>query len=396
MTRVICLTTSYPLSDNDISGHFVRQLNQIYQSAGYQVTVICFAREPANLINPLDELIDDMGIRVITVPVIQGSMQGGAPDRISREPWKSLIHLPINTIRFWRAFGAEKKRLNKLVGDVKVVAHWSLPSGLLAKSSQPIIYCHGGDVALIEQLPFGQYLARSIFTHATKVICVSHNLKERIEYLTGPLKQAQVIPMGVDEPNPCHSFEYDLKKIINGRFVISTVGRIESIKGYDLLLEALAILNPSIRKDIIWLMAGQGSLLDSLVEKAKGLEVNLKSLGEIKGVERDALLSLTNVFVAPSRQVGTRIEGSPLSLREAALSGCLLVATTMGGVQAILDRLPQEMVFGVEATVEQLHTAISRCLNLQIDQDIRQNMIDIAKDNWTWQALAGSHLNVLE
>ena len=254
MTRIICLTTSYPLFETDISGHFVRRLNQIYQYAGYQVTVICFARDSIDHVNPLHHCVDDMGIRVITVPIIRGSMRGGAPDQISKEPWKSLIYLPINTIRLWRTFEAEKKRLKNLDGNLKVVAHWSIPNGLIARSSQPIIYCHGGDIAILEQLPFGRYLARSIFTQAEKVICVSDNLKKRIENLGISLNHSDVIPMGVDEPKPCHSFKQYLETIVNDRLVIGTVGRVESIKGYDLLLEALALLNPDIRKNIIWLI----------------------------------------------------------------------------------------------------------------------------------------------
>ena len=55
MTRIICLTTSYPLFETDISGHFVRRLNQIYQYAGYQVTVICFARDSIDHVNLLSQ-----------------------------------------------------------------------------------------------------------------------------------------------------------------------------------------------------------------------------------------------------------------------------------------------------------------------------------------------------
>ena len=78
------------------------------------------------------------------------------------------------------------------------------------------------------------------------------------------------------------------------------------------------------------------------------------------------------------------------------MSGCPLVATTMGGVQAIVDDLPKEMVHEIEPNIQQLQSALMRCLNQQIKEGSRQKMINAARKLWTWQALESLHLQMIE
>jgi glycosyltransferase involved in cell wall biosynthesis len=405
MKHILCLTTSYPLWNHDISGHFVQRLNEIYLKAGYRVTVICFDRGGRPHHETVNKNNLDSVVTIIKVKVVRGSMRGGAPDQISAYPWKSALTMPINMARLAIAFQKEVKRC-LAVGEVPyVMAHWSIPCGLIARSLSPVIYCHGGDIATLERLPFGQTIARHIVSKARVVICVSQDLKDRLEKLSYPHRKIKIIPMGIDEPKVSHDYKRELQEMTKGHFIIVTIGRLEAIKGYDLLLEALGQLQTAERSKVKWLMAGDGTAKEALLNRAQSLYVNVHALGFIKPSQRDTLLSIADVFVSPSRQIGHRVEGAPLSLREAVLSGCPIIATELGGVKAILDRLPQRLIHRVKPEVTSILSAITYRLHQQeksseidqvLDERSRQEMSRMAKQLWTWKALESFHMTLID
>jgi glycosyltransferase involved in cell wall biosynthesis len=405
MKHILCLTTSYPLWSHDISGHFVQRLNELYLKAGYRVTVICFDRGDRPDHETASEHNQDSVVTVITVKVVKGSMRGGAPDQISVSPWKSALTMPINMVRLALAFQKEVKRCVE-VGEVPyVIAHWSIPCGFIARSHSPVIYCHGGDIATLERLPFGQTITQQIVSKARAVICVSHDLKDRLERLSHSHRKIKTIPMGIDEPKVSHVYRRELQKLAKGHFIIVTIGRLEAIKGYDLLLKALGQLKRAERSKVKWLMAGDGSDREALLHSAESLHVNVHSLGLVNPSQRDTLLSIADVFVSPSRQIGHRVEGAPLSLREAALSGCPIIATELGGVKAILDRLPQRLIHRVKPEAKSILSAISYRLHQQeessetdqaLDERSRQEMSRVAAQLWTWRVLEPFHMTLVD
>lgn len=108
--------------------------------------------------------------------------------------------------------------------------------------------------------------------------------------------------------------------------VLGAVGRFEDQKGLDVLLRALVAL-PQVRL----LLAGDGPRREALEDLAAELGVRdrvtftgwLDDVGE--------LLRAVDVFVLPSRH-----EGLPLALLEAMMSGCPVVATTVGSVRDVV------------------------------------------------------------
>jgi glycosyltransferase involved in cell wall biosynthesis len=111
------------------------------------------------------------------------------------------------------------------------------------------------------------------------------------------------------------------------RPVVGTVGRLETRKGHDRLLEALGVLSASANGSAPQLLlVGDGPLRESLERRARelGVEHTVHFAGRLEDV-RPALAAM-DVFVLPSRE-----EGMSNALLEAMAAARPVVATDVGG-----------------------------------------------------------------
>ena len=146
-------------------------------------------------------------------------------------------------------------------------------------------------------------------------------------------------------------------------------------------------------------MAGDGPERKSLVNLLRNHNINYMELGQLDSTKRDALLAVSNLFVAPSRRVGKRVEGTPLSLREAALSACPIMASDLGGVAALLNELPPASIYRIQPTVQSMAEALCQFIEEYNKGVCRKAMLNTMKKKadqlWTWEALAKAHIQVL-
>jgi glycosyltransferase involved in cell wall biosynthesis len=113
--------------------------------------------------------------------------------------------------------------------------------------------------------------------------------------------------------------------------VIGIVGRIEPIKRVDLFLK-MAKLVAAASPDVQFVVAGDGSLLQSLIDSAQaaGLAGNVQFLGHREDIY-DVLRAL-DVLVMCSDH-----EGMPMVLLEAMWLGIPVVGRAVGGIKEVLE-----------------------------------------------------------
>lgn len=150
------------------------------------------------------------------------------------------------------------------------------------------------------KLPMVTYLLKAkLYAKANGVITQTSYGKEVVERVTGS-KNTVVIP------NPINLIE---RKPCEKRKIIISVGRLEVVKGHNLLLEAFALLN-----DKSWNLhiVGDGSLKELLIKKAieLGISDRVNFLGMLSDFSYE--LSEAEIFVLPSLK-----EGFPNALIEA-------------------------------------------------------------------------------
>ena len=108
---------------------------------------------------------------------------------------------------------------------------------------------------------------------------------------------------------------------------VVTLARLDAVKGLDVLVRAVAAV-PGLHATVV----GRGPERDPLTREADAL--GIAGRFHLVGWRDDAVAALADadVFVLPSRA-----EGLPLSIAEAMLAGCAVVATDVGSVREIVE-----------------------------------------------------------
>lgn len=141
-------------------------------------------------------------------------------------------------------------------------------------------------------------------------------------------------------------------------FVFIWAGRLEHVKGVDLLLKAVHSLKDLTDKSFTVRLAGRGSLRAELEQMARELEVShlVHFLGRLSREEMQKEMQGANCFVLP-----TRYEAFGAVLIEALATGLPLIATRSGGPDTIVTA-ENGLLTDVES-LEQLTGAMEHMIN---------------------------------
>ena len=234
-----------------------------------------------------------------------------------------------------------------------VLGTWAYPDGWaavrIARSLglPAVIKVHGCDVLCggrgLESDPPRMKRTVDALREADGVIAVSRHLAERVEALGVDRRRIRTIYNGVDGdvfgPGPVGEAKQRLGVDPNESLVVF-VGRLDPVKGIDVLLEACAHM---VRRGIRFKCAivGDGELRGQLTRQiaALALERTVSMVGGRPQRELGDWYRAADVVVAPSRS-----EGVPGVLLEAAACGAPFVATRVGGIPEIADMVPSQLV----------------------------------------------------
>jgi glycosyltransferase involved in cell wall biosynthesis len=194
---------------------------------------------------------------------------------------------------------------------------------------QTVLTCHGSDV--LRPLPQDAEHLPAIVTGADEVTAVSQDIAARLaENKDGETQlQVTVIPNGVDTRFWHPAAHRPPAHHKTGGQIIA-IGRLEPVKGFDLLIDALARLRARGSQATLTLV-GDGSQRAALEAQAHtaGIADSVVFAGQLPREEVRAKLHAADLFVLPSRS-----EGTPLALLEAMATGTACIATCVGGVPA--------------------------------------------------------------
>jgi len=158
---------------------------------------------------------------------------------------------------------------------------------------------------------------------------------------------------------------------LDGKLVLLTVARLVRHKGHDQVLRTLALLDGRYG-DVVYLIVGAGQERASLERQvaALGLASQVRMLGALPWREVERLYQACDVFVMPSRQEGTDVEGLGMVYLEAGLRGKPVIGGRSGGIpDAVRDG---ETGFLVDPSdPEDLARALGRLLS---DEGLRRRM----------------------
>jgi phosphatidyl-myo-inositol dimannoside synthase len=247
-------------------------------------------------------------------------------------------------LREWRAFQWLRKQGRR---TPTICGVW-YPEGLIAYLAgiHPlVILAHGAELLPTVdrwRRPLWKALQRRVLESAGLVIANSEYTRQLVSNVA-PNARVESIPLAVDSLRfaPADREAAKEKYGVLGKHVLSTVSRIHSYKGHDVVLRAIASLAPEEREQVAYLIVGKGPFEPELRKLAAelGVESNVRWLGFVAEGELPEVYSASDLFVLCTREAPEErsVEGFGLVFLEAQSCGTPVVGTRTGGIPAAIQ-----------------------------------------------------------
>jgi glycosyltransferase involved in cell wall biosynthesis len=240
------------------------------------------------------------------------------------------------------------KTISKLVADTDIVhlmGHWSLLNALiyfvLRGTNKPYVVCPAGALPLFGRSKWFKRLyniivGKNIILNASGWIAVTSAEFPHFESYGIDPSQVTVIPNGISKADfpPVDINSFRQSKGLPDKPIILFMGRLNPIKGPDLLLQAFIMVRDNI-PDFQLVFAGpdegmQSALID--MAKQEGIIDRVHFLGFVSGDNKSAAYHMASLLVVPSRQ-----EAMSIVALEAGICGTPVLLTDQCGFGEIKD-----------------------------------------------------------
>lgn len=198
-----------------------------------------------------------------------------------------------------------------------------------------VITGHGQDVY---EIPFRndnwKAMMREVFFRADRLLTVSKKNRDYVKKIDVRIK-VTITNNGYSNSLFWYIEKEEAKKflnIIDNRKIILTIGNLEKVKGYDILIKALKIVSIT-RKDFLCLHIGDGSK-ESYIKKLISeydLDDYVKLLGSKPHNELVYWFGACDFFISSSL-----FEGNPTVMFEALGCGKPFIGTNVGGIPEVI------------------------------------------------------------
>jgi len=197
----------------------------------------------------------------------------------------------------------------------------------------PQIITTHGDIFSKDEGPLLPFVLR----YTDRIITVSHDLKRKLlGFCPLNVNNVQVIHNGIREEDVENQlidkvYAKDRLNLKADNFVIGSIGGLRKVKGYEFLLEAIAIVR-KVFPNVKLVLVGDGPQRSLLQQKAEKLGVSdiVIFLGWRKDIPQ--LLSAFDLYVCSSLK-----EGISISILEAMAASKPVIATNVGGNPEVVE-----------------------------------------------------------
>lgn len=245
---------------------------------------------------------------------------------------------------------------------------------------------------------------RRLIRYAQAIIAGSETDKQYLEYLYGaPKQKLSVVVPGVDRSRFKPIDKAGAKRAIGAdadHRIILFVGRIEALKGIDVLMYALKILlarNPKLTA-CLWIVGGDVSQNPTMFSKERerleslrhelGISTSVKFVGRKRQEELPSYYNAAEVVVMPSHY-----ESFGLAALEAMACGTPVVATNVAGISSLIGPAHGEFITSANNPLY-LATQIEQLLTDQhVHANQSQHALTLAK-TMTWKTVAEKTLKI--
>lgn len=306
-----------------------------------------------------------------------------------------LMTLPCLWRRFQVPYGGWSviRSMVESADVVHLMGHWSILNALVyhaaRRSRTPYVVCPAGALPLfgrsrlLKRL-YNFVVGRAIVRHAQAWIAVTAGEFPHFEAYGIAASRVTVIPNGVNEPAPMAldrpSFFRQLS-LPDASFILF-MGRLNPIKGPDLLLAAFAAISDRLAAHHLIFAGPDNGMLAELQAKAQesGLAERVHFLGHVDGKVKDALYRLADILIVPSRQ-----EAMSIVVLEAGICGTPVLITDQCGFDEI-TRVDSRLM--VPATSTGLAAGMLDVLERPVElKRVGASLQEFVKNRYVWPTL---------
>jgi len=327
---------------------------------------------------------------------------GFAVQKLSENVTLYTVGVHKKNLHYWRkievvewvlkATGPYRRLLRENRYDL-VHAFFGLPTGWLcyrtANRLPYIISLRGSDVPggharlQLEYKLLGPLLKR-IWQKAAALVACSDGLKNRsLRFL--PSANIDIIPNGID----LDKFHPVSNRELSGELKLLTVGRLSVTKRFEMLVEAVEILNKQ-GKNVRLTISGGGGLLEELktIVEQKKLTGIINLTGRIETEKMPDVYGVHDMFVSASMQ-----EGMSNAMLEAMASGLPIITTKCEGVEELIS--DNGIVVGTDSA-ESLAEAVIKLADNRQQYKMMCAAARSRAENFGWDRVAQGYIKLYQ
>jgi glycosyltransferase involved in cell wall biosynthesis len=294
-------------------------------------------------------------------------------------------------------------RIRHLVGNADVIhlmGHWSVLNALvyiaIRRAKIPYVVCPAGALPLFGRSRFLKRLynlvvGNSIIRNASAWIAVTTSELSHFNSYGVPTSKVTIIPNGVSEDTfpIVDTNEFLAKHALSEAQIILFMGRLNPIKGPDLLLKAFLLVCHHLSKYHLVFAGPDGGKLSELRVMAEQHDViqRVHFLGYVSGKDKAAIYRCAKLLVIPSRQ-----EAMSIVALESGICGTPVLLTDQCGFSNIRSVDPR---LEVPATVEGIAKGLT---SLLADTETLDTIAPIWRDfvnrHYSWNAIVPVYINL--
>jgi glycosyltransferase involved in cell wall biosynthesis len=276
---------------------------------------------------------------------------------------------------------------------VHLMGHWTIINAIayyfIRKFNKKYVVCPAGALPifgrsrLIKKI-YNLFVGTRLVRNASANIAIAMSEFAHYEAYGVPRSRIFHVPNGINplEQDPA-TRDIRSQLMLSDSPYILFIGRLNHIKGPDLLIEAFGLIKDQFPNHLLILAGPDEGLKSNLIlrSRALGIENRVHFVGYVGGAMKSELLVQADLMVIPSRQ-----EAMSIVLLEAGLAKIPLVLTDQCGLNEL-----QDMHLATVVKVSALniahgiqHTLSSRKTSLEAAMNLNEYIIE----NFLWQTIA--------
>ena len=370
MKKKICIiTSSFPSQNDPSAGIFVKDFSLLLSDENFEVFVLTPKRDGPKA--------DSNKIKVHYFPWLGGEYG------LSSYNVKNPIHFLKLTSAILSGIFSTLSFVRKNKIDI-CIAMWAVPSGIFALAAKTLFHIPyitwilGSDIWTIQNYPLGKLILKKILKNSKKLFSDGLQLSKDVENISKQKCEFLAINRILD--TTLKNIEY--KKFDSTKINFMYLGRYHENKGIDLLIKAIALLNPEEKNKTLFHIFGGGPLISEMKNLIKelNLEKNTFINDYLDGNLVFSYMSKSDFIVIPSR-----IESIPVVLSDSMKSKKPVILTSVGDMKDLASKF--NIGFLVEPNVKSIADGITLAISsdkkklesFQSGMEDLKNYLDVQK-----------------